>query len=169
MVDSVPGLRIRPHRTRVVGWVVAGGLVAGSAAVAATASGPVNPGQHPVAAGDRVALMGLGILAALAVVVAVTRPLVEADDDGVRVRNLFGTHELHWSRVRAVRFDRRWSWACLELDRDELVPLVAVQAVDADWAVVAVRSLRERHAASGHAGPRRPGRGAGMSSADHDG
>lgn len=85
-------------------------------------------------------LFSLGVL-------AFTRPRVEADGRGVRVRNLIGWSEVPWEVVRGVRFDRGAPWASLELHDDELLPVLALQAVDKDHAVDGVRALRRLHRA----------------------
>src|SRR5690606_3480623 len=95
---------------------------------------------------DRLALIGLGVLGAAAWLL-LARPEVRADADRVWVRNILGTHELPWALVRQVRFDHNASWASLELHDDEVVSVMAVQAVDKEYAVTAVRALRQRHAA----------------------
>lgn len=97
--------------------------------------------------GDQLAMIGLGILLGLGVL-TFCRPRVTADDDGVRVRNVIGGYDLPWNVVRAVRFDRNSAWAHLELENDDQVPIHALQAVDKDYAVDGVRTLRALHSAS---------------------
>ena len=83
----------------------------------------------------------LGLLIA-AGILAVARPRVEADDWGVRVKNIVGGYRLPWGIVRAVRFDDGAAWASLELADDDTVPVMAIQAADKEYAVDAVRGLR---------------------------
>lgn len=97
--------------------------------------------------GDQTAMIGLGVLLGLGVL-CFCRPRVTADDSGVRVRNVIGGYDLPWSVVRAVRFDRNSAWAHLELENDDQVPLHALQAVDKDYAVDGVRTLRALHSAA---------------------
>ena len=92
-------------------------------------------------------MIGLGVLVALGILLF-TRPRVDADAHGIRVRNLIGGYELPWSVVRAVRFDRGSPWAALELDDDDLVSVMALQATDKEYAVEGVRALRALHAAA---------------------
>jgi hypothetical protein len=94
--------------------------------------------------GDQAAMIGLGLLGSF-LILLFTRLRVEADARGVRVRNVIGSVDLPWEIVRAVRFDRGSAWANLELHNDELVPILAVQAVDKERAVNAVRALRTLH------------------------
>ena len=71
-----------------------------------------------------------------------------ADADHIKIRNVVGGYDLPWSVVRAVRFDRNSPWAQLELHDDEQVSIHALQAVDKDYAVEGVRSLRGLHSAA---------------------
>ena len=48
--------------------------------------------------------------------------------------------------VRAVRFGRGAPWATLELQDDDVVSVMAVQAADKEYAVEAIRVLRALHA-----------------------
>ncbi|MFY1632463.1 PH domain-containing protein [Solwaraspora sp. WMMB335] len=97
--------------------------------------------------GDQVAMIGLGVVGAI-IIAMFARPRIEADATGVRVRNVFRSYELPWPVIRAVRFDRDAAWASLELHDDETVPVLALQAVDRDHAVDAVRALRALHDAN---------------------
>src|SRR5262245_31974745 len=92
-------------------------------------------------------MVGLGVLGALGALL-LARPMVEADERRIRVRNVFGRYDLPWTVVRAVRFDRGAFWASLELADDDVVPVMAVQRIDKDHAVASVRGLRALHAAS---------------------
>jgi hypothetical protein len=91
--------------------------------------------------GDQAAMIGLGLLAALGILLF-TRPRIVADERGVHVRNLLGGYDLPWEIIRAVRFARGTPWASLELEDDDLVSVLAVQAADKEYALEAVRSLR---------------------------
>ncbi|BAL91407.1 hypothetical protein AMIS_61870 [Actinoplanes missouriensis 431] len=95
--------------------------------------------------GDQAAMIGLGVLLGLGIL-AFCRPRVTADAEGVHVRNVVGGYDLPWNVVRAVRFDRNSAWAHLELHDDEQVAVHALQAVDRDYAVEGVRTLRSLHA-----------------------
>lgn len=144
----------RPRRLRRVCWLAACAVVALFTGVALllgirTGDGPA----FPVA--DQVAMVLLGVLIAAAVL-AFTRPRLDADAEGVRIRNVVGGYRLPWSVVRAVRFDDGSPWASLELVDDDLVAVMAVQAADGDRAVAAVRRLRallRHHQGHGRAGP----------------
>jgi hypothetical protein len=137
-------VRARPRRLRVVCAVCAAAIVVLFIAVATALRGATE-GGGAFAAGDQAAMVGLGLLLG-AGVLALSRPRVEADAWGVRIRNIVGGYELPWSVVRAVRFDDRSPWASLELADDDTVTIMAVQAADKDYAVAAVQGLRRLHA-----------------------
>ena len=90
---------------------------------------------------DQVAMIGLGLVLAGGILF-LGRSRVDADADGIRVRNILGGHELPWSAVKAVRFDRSSAWASLLLSNDDEFALLAVQAGDRMRAVHAVEGLR---------------------------
>ncbi|HEY8472254.1 MAG TPA: PH domain-containing protein [Natronosporangium sp.] len=145
MVSSEP-VRFRPRRIRLVAWVAAIVTLLTSIALALALRGAPAGGQVGFGTGDRLALVGLGLIGAAALL-TLTRPLVEADDAGIRVRNVVGDHRLSWAVVRAIRFDRGASFASLELADDDQLTVLAVQAADKEHAVAAIRALRARHAA----------------------
>jgi hypothetical protein len=97
--------------------------------------------------GDQSAMIGLGVLIGLGIL-AFCRPRVIADGERIQIRNVVGGYDLPWSVVRAVRFDRNSPWAQLELHDDEQVSVHALQAVDKDYAVEGVRTLRALHSAA---------------------
>ena len=139
-------VRLRPHRIRIVAWAGAAALVLVFTAVGTSLRGSTGEGNAVFQPGDQFAMIGLGVLGALGILLF-TRPRVEADPRGVRVRNVVGSYDLPWDVVRAVRFDRGASWASLELFDDDQVPMIALQAVDKERAVAGVRALRELHRA----------------------
>jgi Bacterial PH domain len=104
---------------------------------------------------DQVALAGLGLVMG-AGLLWLGRSRVDADADGIRWRNVAIAHSLPWSAVRAVRFDRKSSWATLLLRNQDEVALFAIQAVDKERAVAAVEGLRALLAAAHAKEPARP-------------
>jgi hypothetical protein len=100
---------------------------------------------------DQVAMGGIGIVLA-AGALWFAWPRVRADHDGVEVRNMLGTHRYRWSDITGISFPDGSPWARLELPDDEYVPILAVQAIDGDHAVAAMRELRRlrRAAAESH-------------------
>ena len=142
----LPRVRFRPRRIRWVAWLAAVVTLLAAIGLAAALSGPAGDDPAVFGPADRAALVGLGLIAA-AGLLTLTRPLVEADTEQVRVRNIVGGATVSWAVVRAVRFDQGASWATLELADDDVLGVLAVQAVDRQHAVAAVRALRARHAA----------------------
>jgi Bacterial PH domain len=93
---------------------------------------------------DQVAMVGIGLVLAGAVLWA-TWPRVRADAEGIEVRNLLGPRRFSWDLVRHVSFPDGAAWARLELPADEYVPMMAIQAIDGERAVAAMRELRRLH------------------------
>jgi hypothetical protein len=145
-VVSSPVVTLRPRKARVVCAVAAVAVLVVFTLIGVALSGPVNSGPATFGTGDRVAMILLGVLSALGIML-LARPRVDADGQGIRVRNLVGGFELPWSAVRAVRFHRGSPWATLELTDDDVVAVMAVQATDKEYAIEGVRALRALHAA----------------------
>ena len=133
-------LVVRPHRLRQVCVVLAVVVVVGFTAVA-LALGAAPPGELTFRPPDQAALIVLSLLIAAGLMV-LTAARVEADADGIRVRNALKVTVLPWAVVQAVRFDDGSPWASLDLHDDDTVALFAVQANDKERAVEAVRALR---------------------------
>jgi Bacterial PH domain len=140
-------VRARPRRARVVCWLAAVAVVVVFSLVATGLRGTTGEGGAAFQSGDQLAMVGLGVLAALGILMF-TRPRVEADARGVRVRNIIGSYDLPWEVVRAVRFNRGAPWVTLDLQDDDVVAVMAVQAADREYALAAVRGLRSLLAAS---------------------
>ncbi len=133
-------VRARPQRLRKICWVAAAFAIIGCSALAAAMSGATGGGGS-YRAGDRTALIGVGILLAVGIVM-LARPRVEADEHHVCVRNIVGSYDLRWDLVRAVRFPKGSLWASLELADDERISVMAVQVIDQEYAVEAMTGLR---------------------------
>lgn len=137
----MPTVTARPRKTTKVAWVLAVLVVAVFSAVATTLRGPTESGKSVFQTGDQVAMIGLGILAALGILMF-TRPRVQADERGIRIRNVVGSYDLPWSVVRSIEFRRGSPWASVELENDDVIAIMAVQAADKAYALAAVRALR---------------------------
>jgi Bacterial PH domain len=138
---------LRPQKARIVCGIAAVAVVVVFTLVATALTGRTGDGPGVFRTGDQAAMIGLGVLAALGIL-ALTRPRVRADAEGIHIRNLIGGYDLPWSAVRAVRFGRGAPWATLELQDDDVVALMAVQLTDKAYAVAGVRALRALHAAA---------------------
>jgi hypothetical protein len=99
---------------------------------------------------DQAAMIGIGILLAAGTMLF-AMPRVKADAEGVEVRNVLVTKRFAWSEVLSVSFPDGASWARLELPDDEYYSVMAVQAVDRERAVEAVRAMRRLHKAAWNA------------------
>jgi peptidoglycan/LPS O-acetylase OafA/YrhL len=133
-------VRARPERLRRWSALVAGALVLISVVVTLVSSRASNGERFGAA--DRIALFGIGLLLAVAVL-QLRRPTLVADRRGLRVRNLGGARVVPWQLVRAVSVPGRALWAQLDLVEDETVPLLAVQVADGARTVATVRALRD--------------------------
>ena len=138
----------RPRKSRIACWVGAVVLVTVFSAVATGLRGSMGDGTDAVfQPGDQAAMVGLGLLGAGAILLF-TRPKVVADRAGIRVRNVIGSYELPWQVVRAVTFRTGTPWVLLDLQDDDQVAVMAVQAADKGYAVDTVRRLRALHTAA---------------------
>ena len=131
----------RPKRVRIVCTVAAVAIFV-FFTIIGTALTTVGEGVFKP--GDQWAMIGLGVVFGAGIML-ISRPRVEADESGVRVRNIIGGYELPWGAVRKVSFDRGRPWLSLELENDDTVSVLAVQAVDKEHAVRAVKALRALH------------------------
>jgi hypothetical protein len=138
-----------PRRLRIVCALLAVGIVAVMTVVAVLLKESTT-GVVAFRTSDQVAMEILGLLIA-AGVLSLGRPRVEADREGIVVRNVL-THRVPWGAVTAITFGRSAAWATLHLVHDVEIPLVAVQAADGERAAVAVEGLRALLAASREAG-----------------
>ncbi|WP_461125355.1 PH domain-containing protein [Saccharothrix stipae] len=138
-------VEFRPKRIRVVSWASAVFLVAVFTVVGLLLGD--TPTGVIFRTSDQVAMIFLGVLLACGMLL-LARPRVRADAEGVEVRNVVTVHRFAWSQVLHVSFPDGASWARLELPDDEYVSIMAVQAVDRDHAVAAVRALRDLHRAA---------------------
>lgn len=132
----------RPHRVRLFAVPLAAALVAAFTVVALLLKDS-NTGVR-FHTSDQVAMVGIGLVLALAVLWS-TWPRVRADADGIEVRNLLGPRRFPWSEIRHVSFPDGARWARLELPADEYIPVLAIQSLDGDRAVAAMRELRRLH------------------------
>jgi hypothetical protein len=131
----------RPRKATRVAWVLAVVVVALFTAVATLLHGATDSGKGVFQTSDQFAMIGLGLLGALAIL-SFTRPRVRADERGIKVRNVIGAYDLPWEVVRSIQFRKGSPWAHLELQDDDMVALMAVQAADKGQAIETVRALR---------------------------
>ncbi|WP_091673236.1 PH domain-containing protein [Amycolatopsis marina] len=96
---------------------------------------------------DQVAMVGIGLLLGAGTMLF-AMPRAYADADGIEVRNVIVSRRFEWAEVLSVSFPDGASFARLELPEDEYYSVLAVQAVDRERAVEAVRALRRLHRAA---------------------
>jgi hypothetical protein len=131
----------RPRKATRIARVLAVIVVILFTAVSTALHGVTDSGKGIFHTSDQVAMIGLGVLAALGILMF-TRPRVTADGRGIHVRNVVGGYDLPWEVVRSIQFSRGAPWASLELEDDDVVSVMAVQAADKGYAVGKVRALR---------------------------
>ncbi len=96
---------------------------------------------------DQVAMVGIGLLLGAGTMLF-AMPRAHADAEGIEVRNVLTRKRFGWDEVLSVSFPDGASFARLELPEDEYYSVLAVQAVDRERAVEAVRALRRLHRAA---------------------
>src|SRR5262249_10018357 len=139
-------VRAEARKAKKVAYISAVLVVIIFTAVAFTLHGRTESGRSEFHAEDQISMIFLGLLAA-GVVLMFTRPRIVADSDGVRVRNLLAWKYIPWDMIAAVRFDRGSPWVALDLQDDNVISVMAVQAADKEYAVDTVRKLRAMLAA----------------------
>ena len=141
--DAAPGeaVTIRPRKIRRVCWALAPVVVVFFAVMGSLLGGSTGEGSAVFQPSDRLAMMALGLFAAAAILLF-TRPRVVADAAHIKITNVIGGYNLPWEVVRAVRFERGNPWVSLELQDDDVVAVMAIQATDKEYAVAGVRTLR---------------------------
>jgi Bacterial PH domain len=133
-------LVVRPRRLLVV-CRVAGVVLLVVFGVLAVLLRRGTAGGEQFGIGDQIAFFAIGVLLAWAVL-QFTRARVVADERGLQIRNYVGEKVIPWQVVAAVRLDDGSPWASLDLQDDDTVALLAVQANDGIYAVETVLELR---------------------------
>ncbi|AHI22874.1 PH domain-containing protein [Corynebacterium vitaeruminis] len=85
----------------------------------------------------------VGLIFATVIYIALKRPRVRANSDGVDVRNFLGSQFYPWSVIYGLNFPEGARMARLELPEFEYVPLWAFQSADGIDSVKAVDKFRE--------------------------
>jgi hypothetical protein len=145
-VGTTELVTIRPRKVRRVGFALAPVVVAFSVVLGLALRGETGENGGVFQPSDQIAMVGLGLLGAAAILLF-TRPKVVADEQHIKIQNVLGGYDLPWEVVRAIRFDRGNPCLTLELEDDDVVSVMAVQATDKEYAVRSARLLRALHAA----------------------
>ncbi len=133
-------LTVRPRKMRMMAWILAAFIVVAMVVVGVLLK-QSSTGALTFRTADQLAMIGLGVIIGAGVLI-LTRPYVRADAAGVEVRNFGGPKRVPWQVVRGVRFSDASPWATLELQDDDAVTMVAIQAVDGEAAAEATEALR---------------------------
>lgn len=94
---------------------------------------------------DKIGFMSVGVAGAAAIML-VARPRLIADAEGMTVRNVLGETVLPWPVVHRIVFPKGAHWAQAVLADDDLISLLAIQAMDHQRAVDALKAIRAMHA-----------------------
>ncbi len=140
VAERVAMLTVRPRKLRMGAWFLAVFIVVAMAVVGLLLK-QSNAGGVTFRTADQLAMIGLGIIIAGGVLV-LTRPYVRADAAGLEIRNFGSPKQIPWQVVRGVRFSDASPWATLELEDDDAITLLAIQAVDGEAAAAATEELR---------------------------
>jgi Bacterial PH domain len=136
-------LTVRPHRIAIYASVAAVLIVAVMVFVAirlrSSDTGVI------FRASDAMAMVGLGLLFAAGLMLT-ARSRLRVDATGMWVRNVFGERFVAWPLIQRVAFPEGSVWAQLELADDEIVSVMAIQALDRSRAVEALKRVRALHA-----------------------
>jgi len=97
---------------------------------------------------DQVATAVIGFILA-GLFVMLTRPALVADAESVRLRSFLGGYRVvPWELVVRVEFPSSVRFARLVLPGEETLAIYAIQRLDREYAVEAMRGLRRLHAAT---------------------
>lgn len=132
---------IRPRRIVIFG-AIAAAVVLGTVIVLGLM---LQADGIPLRIVDKVGFMSVGLFGAAAIML-VARPKITADESGLTVRNVLGDSVLPWPIVHRIAFPPGAHWAQAMLADDETQPLMAIQAMDRDRAVAALKAIRALHA-----------------------
>lgn len=122
-------------------FVLAPAIAAMFAALGTVLTGSTGTGGGVFQPSDQIAMAALGLLLAAGILLF-ARPKVTADAQRIKIQNIIGGYDLPWEVVREIRFERDNPWLTLELQDDDVVAVLAVQATDKDHAVAGARALR---------------------------
>lgn len=136
-------LTVRPHRIAVLARISATVVVVAMVVVGLLLRNSNEGVAFRVQ--DQVGLIGLGVLVGLAIL-GMGRPRLRVDETGLWVRNILGENFFDWSLVYRIGFPEGANWAQLMLPDDETHAVMAIQAIDKQRAVDALREVRALHA-----------------------
>lgn len=136
-------LQVRPRRIAVYAGIAASAAVLVMVVVGLLLRGTSAGVQFRTS--DQVGLIGIGLVMG-AMIMTAARPRLRVDATGMTVRNVIGEQFFPWDRVVRIAFPGGSPWAQLILADDETHMVMAIQAMDRQRAVDALRAVRELHA-----------------------
>lgn len=144
-------LQIRPRKITIMASIAAAAIVITMTIVGLTlvrdeATMRVDGVYFRTA--DAVSMVLLGVLAAGGILI-LARPRLRVDAEGVRIRNVFSEKRVPWTLIERVAFPESSPWAQVILADDEYVSVMAIQAMDKQRAVDALREVRTLQAQYG--------------------
>lgn len=95
---------------------------------------------------DKFAFPGVGVVISVLSWLALTRPRLRANSDGVEIRNIVGTRFYPWQVIYGLSFPEGSRMARIELPDFEYVPVWALQSGDKNDVISNVRSFRDLEA-----------------------
>jgi hypothetical protein len=134
----------RPQLMSRIGWVCAA-VVFAVFLITALVMKHANAGAS-FTDKDQIGTVVIGIILG-GMFIMLTRPAVVADTEAVRLRSfLGGWRVVPWELVVRVEFPSNVRFARLVLPGEETLAIYAVQRLDREYAVEAMRGLRRLHA-----------------------
>jgi hypothetical protein len=135
-------LVVRPRRIAIYAGIASAVVLASMVVVGLLLRGTSAGVQFRVS--DQVGLIGVGVLMS-AVIMTAARPRLRAFATGLGVRNVFGEKVFPWEGIVRVAFPEGSPWAQLILADDDTYMAMAIQAMDRQRAVDALRKIRALH------------------------
>lgn len=130
---------LRPRRVPLLARVTAA-VIAVAGVLVAVFNNRASGAYLRVA--DQVAMAGIAFILAAAVLL-LTRPRLKVGRQGLAVRNVLDYRLIPWREVVDVSFPPGRRWARIDLDNDEYMPVLAIQAIDKQRAVEAMDTVRD--------------------------
>jgi hypothetical protein len=130
---------VRPRRTPYVAFVAA--FVVATAGIVVGLLLKIRYTGAVLQTADQVAMGGLGIILAAAILLLAT-PRLRIGPAGLGVRNVLLERVIPWRDVVGVSFPQGSRWARVDLADYEYTAVLAIQSVDGERAVESMDALR---------------------------
>ncbi len=142
MTDDPVLLLVRPRRIAIYAGIASALVLATMVVIGLLLRGTSAGVQFRVS--DQIGLIGVGVLMA-AIIMTAARPRLRVFATGLGVRNVFGEKLFPWEGIVRVAFPEGSPWAQLILADDDTYMVMAIQAMDRQRAVNALREVRALH------------------------